>query len=106
MKKIAALAIVLCTTSLAQQPDFVSAREQALTLLSQMTLEEKVGQMIQIERDVAEKNPEVIKDWFIGSVLSGGGSAPRAGNRPQRYHRRQAADKTLAHLTISRIRTP
>jgi beta-glucosidase len=85
MKIFAALVIVLCSTSLAQQPDFVSAHDQALTLLSQMTLEEKVGQMIQIERDVAEKNPEVIKDWFIGSVLSGGGSAPRAGNQPQQW---------------------
>ncbi|KAB5512220.1 hypothetical protein DKX38_029248 [Salix brachista] len=43
-------------------------------LVSRMTLEEKIGQMTQIERGVA--SAEVIKDYFIGSVLSGGGSVP------------------------------
>ncbi|EYU45973.1 hypothetical protein ABFS82_04G085300 [Erythranthe guttata] len=43
-------------------------------LLSRMTLLEKIGQMTQIERSVA--TPSVIKDRFIGSVLSGGGSKP------------------------------
>ncbi|KAF3441178.1 hypothetical protein FNV43_RR15090 [Rhamnella rubrinervis] len=43
-------------------------------LLSQMTLEEKVGQMVQIDRTVA--SAEVLKKYFIGSVLSGGGSVP------------------------------
>ncbi|KAF3441175.1 hypothetical protein FNV43_RR15087 [Rhamnella rubrinervis] len=40
-------------------------------LLSQMTLEEKVGQMVLIDRIVA--SAEVLKKYFIGSVLSGGG---------------------------------
>lgn len=39
-----------------------------------MTLQEKIGQMVQIERTVA--TPEVMKKYFIGSVLSGGGSVP------------------------------
>ncbi|POO01414.1 Glycoside hydrolase [Trema orientale] len=43
-------------------------------LFSRMTLEEKIGQMVQIERSVA--TPEVMKKYFIGSVLSGGGSVP------------------------------
>ncbi|KAJ7982498.1 Beta-glucosidase [Quillaja saponaria] len=41
-------------------------------LLSRMSLEEKIGQMVQIDRGVA--NAEVMKTYFIGSVLSGGGS--------------------------------
>ena len=41
-----------------------------------MTLAEKIGQMTQIERLVA--TPDVLRDNFIGSLLSGGGSmAPR-----------------------------
>ncbi|TVU03051.1 hypothetical protein EJB05_51422, partial [Eragrostis curvula] len=44
-------------------------------LLGRMTLAEKIGQMTQIERLVA--SPEVLKDNFIGSLLSGGGSVPR-----------------------------
>ncbi|KAK0599877.1 hypothetical protein LWI29_009388 [Acer saccharum] len=43
-------------------------------LMSRMTLEEKVGQMIQIDRTVA--SAKVMKKYFIGSILSGGGSVP------------------------------
>jgi hypothetical protein len=38
-------------------------------LLSRMTLEEKVGQMTQIERRVAQPNPDLIKDHCIGTLL-------------------------------------
>ncbi|GFP80574.1 beta-glucosidase bogh3b, partial [Phtheirospermum japonicum] len=43
-------------------------------LLSRMTLQEKIGQMTQIERSVA--TPSAIKDLSIGSILSVGGSGP------------------------------
>ncbi|KAK1588435.1 hypothetical protein Q3G72_023221 [Acer saccharum] len=43
-------------------------------LMNQMTLEEKTGQMVQIERTNA--TADVMKKYFIGSVLSGGGSVP------------------------------
>ena len=37
-------------------------------LLKRMTLEEKIGQMVQIERSVA--TPQVMKKYFIGKLLS------------------------------------
>nr|AMP82915.1 beta-D-xylosidase 3 [Catalpa bungei] len=43
-------------------------------LLSRMTLQEKIGQMTQIERSVATSS--AIKDLCIGSMLSAGGSGP------------------------------
>ncbi|XP_059463602.1 uncharacterized protein LOC132192355 [Corylus avellana] len=43
-------------------------------LMRRMTLEEKIGQMVQIDRTVA--SAEVMKNYFIGSILSGGGSVP------------------------------
>ncbi|KAL5708861.1 beta-glucosidase [Ranunculus cassubicifolius] len=43
-------------------------------LMSRMTLQEKIGQMIQIERKAAPG--DVLKKFFIGSVLSEGGSTP------------------------------
>ncbi|SDO23924.1 beta-glucosidase [Paenibacillus sp. yr247] len=43
-------------------------------LLSRMTLEEKVGQMVQAER--ASVTPEDVHTYKLGSVLSGGGSFP------------------------------
>lgn len=44
------------------------------TLLSKLTLEEKVGQLIQPE--IKYITPEQVKQFHIGSVLNGGGTAP------------------------------
>ncbi|KAL2320481.1 hypothetical protein Fmac_029450 [Flemingia macrophylla] len=43
-------------------------------LVSRMTLEEKIGQMLQIERKYA--SADLVKKYFIGSVMSEGGSIP------------------------------
>ncbi len=50
------------------------------TLLSRMTLAQKIGQMTQPERQFIE--PDDVRAWHIGSVLSGGGSWP-GDNRPE-----------------------
>ncbi len=49
-------------------------------LLGRMTLDQKLGQMTQPERKSV--TPDEVRDWHIGSVLSGGGSWPGA-NRPE-----------------------
>ncbi len=56
-----------------------SYNAQARELLNQMTLEEKVGQMTQAEQD-ALKEPTDVQNYFLGSLLSGGSSDPKAGN--------------------------
>ena len=48
-------------------------------LISSMTLDEKLGQMTQAERSAA--TPDDVRDYFLGSILSGGGSHP-ASNTP------------------------
>lgn len=48
-------------------------------LLSQMTLEEKIGQMTQAEQD-AVRDKDDIEKYFLGSILSGGSSDPKDGN--------------------------
>ncbi|KAK4432652.1 Beta-glucosidase BoGH3B [Sesamum alatum] len=52
-------------------------------LMDRMTLAEKIGQMTQIERSVA--SAEVMKKYFIGSVLSGGGSVPAPQATPETW---------------------
>ncbi len=52
-----------------------SISERVNLLISQMTLEEKIGQMTQAERG-ALQNITDIKTYYLGSLLSGGGSAP------------------------------
>lgn len=47
-------------------------------LVSMMTLEEKVGQMVQ--PDLRDVTPEEAKHYKLGSILNGGGAAP-AGNK-------------------------
>ncbi|KAM6584090.1 hypothetical protein CsatB_011092 [Cannabis sativa] len=53
-----------------KQPVAIRLRD----LLNRMTLEEKIGQMAQIDRSVA--NVLTMRTYSIGSVLSGGGSTP------------------------------
>lgn len=55
-----------------------SVEDRVASLLSQMTLEEKIGQMVQAEQ--ANITPEEVTKYYVGSVLSGGGSAPSSGN--------------------------
>ena len=52
-------------------------------LLARMTLEEKVGQVLQA--DIASVTPDEVREYNLGSVLNGGGSAPRNDlrGRPQ-----------------------
>ena len=50
-------------------------------LLARMTLEEKIGQMTQVEKDSIK--PGDITKYFIGSILSGGGGSPSGDNTPE-----------------------
>lgn len=50
--------------------------KSADSLLQIMTLEEKIGQMVQVDLNAIKKNPEDITRFFLGSLLAGGGSEP------------------------------
>lgn len=54
--------------------------EKVEALLERMSLDQKIGQMTQPER--MEVSAEEVRDYHIGSVLSGGGSCP-GDNRPE-----------------------
>lgn len=70
-------------------------------LIARMTLEEKVGQMTQADMSYIE-DPADIARYYLGSVLSGGGSDPAAGNGPRAWrdmvlgYQRQALSTRLA----------
>ncbi|KAL2629100.1 hypothetical protein R1flu_013786 [Riccia fluitans] len=70
-------------------------------LLSRMTLAEKIGQMTQIERSVA--NFSVIRKFGIGSVLSGGGSTPEV-NEPEAWQ--EMVDDLQSGALATRLRIP
>ncbi|MFD1178205.1 glycoside hydrolase family 3 N-terminal domain-containing protein [Paenibacillus puldeungensis] len=73
---------------------------RATDLLSRMTLDEKIGQMLQVERRTA--TPTQVKDHFIGSVLSGGGSTPNP-NTPTAWADTIDAFQTQAMQTLLQI---
>src|SRR5215211_3539162 len=52
-------------------------------LLARMTLEEKIGQMTQVEKNSIK--PGDITKYYIGSILSGGGGSP-SENTPQAWY--------------------
>jgi len=74
------LIAVLCPFLLALQScsdrlsDNDSIEHRVQEILSSMTLEQKVGQMIQGE--IRYMTPQDVKDYSIGSVLNGGGAFP------------------------------
>lgn len=72
---LAALLLIAPLGACALTPDPVD--ERAEELLSQMTLEEKVGQIIQA--DIAAVTPDEVREYNLGSVLNGGNSAPGGG---------------------------
>jgi beta-glucosidase len=59
--------------------DSATRADQVEALLARMSLAQKLGQMIMAER--ASTTPDDVREHTLGSVLSGGGSAPGA-NRP------------------------
>lgn len=63
------------TKSSAEIQEFTSER------LNSMTLEQKIGQMIQ--PDTRNITPEEVAEYQIGSILSGGGAQPTTGNRAE-----------------------
>ena len=79
--------VVFCPTARAepqgesQQKAFVAFDAPAKELLAKMTLDEKIGQMIQPDQG-SLKDPGDIEKYFLGSLLSGGGSGPK---NPQDY---------------------
>ncbi len=78
-RAIAIVAIVLAAAPAAfaqlYKDPGASVADRVSDLLSRMTLEEKIGQMTQVARDFIV-NPEDIKTYGFGSILSGGGSGP------------------------------
>jgi len=88
-KKIQLLAILFTLTlssygQLYLDPN-ASIEDRVDDLLSQMTLPEKIGQMTQAERGSVEASGLWdIQQYFLGSVLSGGGSVPNP-NTPESW---------------------
>ena len=93
------LALVLGTMTGRAQPA-VDARVDAL--LAQMSLDEKIGQMVQVDMAGLHDKTDIQK-YFIGSMLSGGNSDP-ADNLPQAWL--QAVSDYQSYALKTRLKIP
>ncbi|MCX6121303.1 MAG: glycoside hydrolase family 3 C-terminal domain-containing protein [Ignavibacteriales bacterium] len=73
-------------------------------LLNQMTTDEKIGQMLQLERGSVENNLSRLSTFPVGSILSGGGSVPNAGNTPLKWA--NMYDSLQTYALKSRLKIP
>lgn len=74
------LVLILLVPCSSSAKGLMAFDSQAKELLKGMTLEEKIGQMIQPEQDKVLANQGDMQKYFIGSVLSGGDSDPAKDN--------------------------
>ncbi|KAK4593551.1 hypothetical protein RGQ29_017600 [Quercus rubra] len=75
------LVLCCCASNMVQATEYAAYKDpkqplgvRIKDLMKRMTIEEKIGQMVQIER--ANATAEIVNKFYIGSVLSGGGSVP------------------------------
>lgn len=82
-RALCVLIIVLISAGCLSAPEYMNKtlppEERAALLLAEMTLEEKAGQMTQIDRSFIYPL-EDIATYGFGSILSGGGSGPNTNN--------------------------
>lgn len=76
---------------------------QVRPLLERMTLDEKIGQMTQAELGNMEDLSD-IENLCLGSVLSGGGADPRAGNSLEAWT--TVVDGMIARSRLTRLGIP
>ncbi|KAK4762664.1 hypothetical protein SAY86_008432 [Trapa natans] len=84
------LLLLICSLLVVSEAKYVKYKDpkqpvgaRIKDLMKRMTLAEKIGQMTQIERSVA--TADVMKKYYIGSVLSGGGSVPGPKATPETW---------------------
>ncbi len=83
LKSISTGILVTLTTIMSHgAPLFSQHDKEVEALLAQMTLDEKIGQMVQVDSG-ALKDKADVQTYFLGSVLSGGSSNPANGNTPK-----------------------
>src|ERR1041385_6429753 len=102
LKSIAAPGAVLLALSASSLISFASPATDADALLAKMTLDEKIGQMVQADCGALRDKGDV-KKYFIGSVLSGGSSDP-TDNRPETW--RKFVDEFQAQALQTRLKIP
>ncbi|TAL00231.1 MAG: beta-glucosidase [Verrucomicrobia bacterium] len=103
-KTAATITALASFTVAAHSAPLFSAREaEAKALLARMTLDEKIGQMVQVDSSALKDKSDVQK-YFLGSVLSGGTSDPASGNTAQDWL--NFVNEFQSHALQTRLKIP
>jgi beta-glucosidase len=94
--------LVSISVAMAQPVPLSTFDAKAKELLARMTLDEKIGQMTQPDQ-MYLKDPSDIETYFLGSVLSGGDSDPKAGNTREAWTNLAATIEAHAYKTRLKI---
>jgi beta-glucosidase len=86
------------------QDSTLSIDQRVTDLIGRMSLDEKIGQMMQVDLGIAQYYPDSLTSYSIGSVLSGGGSDPRAGNSAMSWAK--AYDTLQAYALKTPLKIP
>jgi beta-glucosidase len=101
---VKASAFTVAATMLSAKAVTLTAQDSKVrALLARMTLEEKIGQMVQAEQS-ALKELSDIENYFLGSLLSGGTSDPKTGNGLRDWT--DLYDSLQARTQKTRLRIP
>jgi beta-glucosidase len=110
---VSALALALVLPSVGSSPVRVAAAAarsrltandaRVRALLDEMTLDEKIGQMTQAEHAFLVDDSD-IERYFLGSLLSGGGSGPASGNTAREWV--DMVDGYQTHALRTRLAIP
>ncbi len=84
------------------QPDSAAVEPRVETLLAQMTLDEKIGQMTQVDVNALKEHADIQK-YFLGSLLNGGGGGPK-NNVPENW--RQVVNEYQSWALKTRLKIP
>ncbi len=99
-----AASALLPTTSFGASPAWLTAHDPEIReLVARMTLEEKAGQMTQPNIGALKDLSDITK-YSLGSVLSGGSTDPKTGNR--RTDWAQLVEDCQARTTTTRLAIP
>jgi beta-glucosidase len=85
LQSLSTVILISLTTAMSHSAPLFSQHDKRVdALLAQMTLDEKIGQMVQVDSSALKDKADVQK-YFLGSVLSGGTSDPASGNSAQSW---------------------
>ncbi len=84
------------------QPDSAAVEPRVEALLAQMTLDEKIGQMTQVDVNALKEHADIQK-YFLGSLLNGGGGGPK-NNVPENW--RQVVNEYQSWALKTRLKIP